>query len=418
MQQPDSALLKAYARERGEREFAELVDRHLGLVYSTALRRVGNDVHAARDVAQSVFSDLAVKAGTIADHRTISGWLHRSTVYAAAKLVRSEQRRRKREQEAHAMMELEQNDPERSATTEITPVLDEALAKLRERDRTVLILRFLEQHDYRSIAATLQVSESGARMRVERALTRLRTEFSRRGISSTAAAIATTLSIHASATPPGGLAAAVTASALSQTLASGTLATLLNMAAATKTQFVTAAAAIALGTTIVGTQVHERTMVITEGKTIASMAPPISTDAEVEALDAERITLQSRVSDLSQALVHFDSVVTHSRIPPDKTLPLRELDVFPKPRKRVAPTYPPELKNSGIPGRVVLEMVVTQDGRVASAEPVDSTHPAFTQAAINAIREWIFEPGQARGESVNTRIRIPIEFAVNQPEWF
>lgn len=82
--------------------------RDLDHVYSTALRLVGGDAHLAEDVAQAVFTDLACKAGSLRKHFTLSGWLHTSTRFAAANVVRTEQRRRQREQTALSMSATDQ----------------------------------------------------------------------------------------------------------------------------------------------------------------------------------------------------------------------------------------------------------------------------------------------------------------------
>src|SRR3954464_4829562 len=100
---PDIELLTRYAREREGAGFGELVRRHLDHVHSTALRLVGGDSHLAEDVAQAVFSDLARKASSLRHFRALSGWPHQSARFAAAKLVRSEQRRRQREQASISM---------------------------------------------------------------------------------------------------------------------------------------------------------------------------------------------------------------------------------------------------------------------------------------------------------------------------
>ncbi len=94
---PDSELLRRYARTRSEEAFAELVRRHVNLVYSAALRQVNGDAHLAQDVAQTVFTDLARKAGSLARRESLTGWLYTSTHFAAAKIVRTENRRRHRE---------------------------------------------------------------------------------------------------------------------------------------------------------------------------------------------------------------------------------------------------------------------------------------------------------------------------------
>src|SRR5450759_839656 len=99
----DRQLLSRYAGTGAEEAFAELVRRHVDLVYSAALRQVNGDAHLAEDVVQLVFADLARKAPALTRHRVLAGWLIVSTRFAAAKLVRGEQRWRAREQEALSM---------------------------------------------------------------------------------------------------------------------------------------------------------------------------------------------------------------------------------------------------------------------------------------------------------------------------
>src|SRR4051812_47613149 len=101
----DAELLRRYAEENFEPAFTELVQRHLGLVYSAALRQVGGDAHHAEDVTQTVFSTLARKAASVARHPVLVGWLYTATHHAAAKVRRAEGRRSVREHEAHLMHE-------------------------------------------------------------------------------------------------------------------------------------------------------------------------------------------------------------------------------------------------------------------------------------------------------------------------
>ena len=166
---PDTELLNRYATQRDEAAFAELVRRHLDHVYSTALRLVGGDTHFAEDVAQMVFTDLARKAKSLRRYAALSGWLHTSARFAAAKVVRSEQRRRQREQTALTM-------PATSVTPasqweQLRPVLDQAIGELSDADRDALLLRYFEKKPFADIGAALGLSENAARMRVDRAPT-------------------------------------------------------------------------------------------------------------------------------------------------------------------------------------------------------------------------------------------------------
>src|SRR4051812_8776298 len=102
----DQHLLERFAEHRSEAAFGELVNRYVNLVYSTALRRT-DDAHLAHDIAQLVFTDLARKAPSLPRDIVLAGWLHRATLYAAAQMMRSNQRRHIREQEAAAMSALE-----------------------------------------------------------------------------------------------------------------------------------------------------------------------------------------------------------------------------------------------------------------------------------------------------------------------
>src|SRR3954470_20993361 len=101
----DCDLLKAYAETKSEEAFAELVRRYIDLVFSAALRQVGGDAHLAQDVVQCVFNDLARKAGSLSSRVVLSGWLYTGARFAAAKLVRCEQRRRVRESHAEIMQQ-------------------------------------------------------------------------------------------------------------------------------------------------------------------------------------------------------------------------------------------------------------------------------------------------------------------------
>ena len=70
----DLQLLMRYARQNAEDAFAELVSRHLNLVFSAALRQVRSP-QLAEEVAQSVFIDLARQAEQLAPGTVLTAWL-------------------------------------------------------------------------------------------------------------------------------------------------------------------------------------------------------------------------------------------------------------------------------------------------------------------------------------------------------
>ncbi len=182
-------LLRQYAETGSEQAFTELVMRNLPLVYSAALRQVGGDEQLAKEVAQTVFTDLARKAASVCRREVLTGWLYTSTRFAAAKAVRADRRRQTRERTAVAMQESGFNPTAESTWEEINPVLDEAMAELNPAEKTAVLLRFFESKELKAVGLALGVSEDAARMRVNRALEKLRDLLARRGVTSAAAAL-------------------------------------------------------------------------------------------------------------------------------------------------------------------------------------------------------------------------------------
>lgn len=210
----DSTLLRRYCAEREEEAFADFVARHLPLVYSAALRRLGGDTHRAQDVAQVVFCHVARDARRLSRHPELTGWLYTATRNAAVDIVRSEQRRRGREQEAHNM---EITAPETDVPADwsrLKPVLDAAMDELPDSDREAVLLRFFQSRPFADIGARLGLSEDAARKRVDRALDKLRTLLQQRRIASTSAALAALLSAETVSAAPAQLTSSVTGTAL------------------------------------------------------------------------------------------------------------------------------------------------------------------------------------------------------------
>jgi RNA polymerase sigma factor (sigma-70 family) len=223
----DMMLLQAYAEEGSEEAFATLVARHLNLVYCTALRRT-RDPQLAEDITQVVFILLARKARSLRRETILSGWLYRTTRFTTADVLKSEFRRRRREQEAQMEAPTE-SDANETIWQSIAPVLDDAIGALSAGDRNAIILRFFENRTFKQVGLVLGLNEDTARLRVSRAVEKLRSRLLRRNVMVPEMMLAGLLTTHAvTAAAPGALASSITAaSVLKGAAASGRILTIL-----------------------------------------------------------------------------------------------------------------------------------------------------------------------------------------------
>jgi len=291
--QTDSQLLRDYAERRAEAAFGELLRRHVDFVYSAASRLV-RDAHLAQDVTQSVFIALARDAGRLAGHPLLTGWLHRTTLNIAAQTIRTEVRRRAREQEAAAMNQLNAKDSD-AAWDEIAPALDSALGELAESDRDLLLLRYFQHRSARDLAGMLGISEEAAQRRVSRAVEKLRELFVRRGVIAGPAGLAAAISGNAVQAAPAGLPAAIS-TAVAGALPAATAITTTQIIAMTTLQ---KAAVILIIAAAIGTAVYEARRAAVLGAETAALR---ARQAQLDDLRRERDSATNRAAMLAAEL--------------------------------------------------------------------------------------------------------------------
>ncbi|MEO7299389.1 MAG: sigma-70 family RNA polymerase sigma factor [Verrucomicrobiota bacterium] len=213
MSDTDLELLQCYTRNNSQDSFATLVNRHLNLVFSAAMRQVRLP-QLAEEVAQSVFADLAQSATKLKPDTILTAWLYEVTRRTAIDVVRRESRRQLREKVAH---ELTTMNATADDWTEIEPFLDEAMHALDATDRAAVLLRYFENKTLREVGETLGTSDDAAQKRVSRAVEKLREFFTKRGVTIGASGLVVVISANAVQAAPVGLAVAISTATLAGT---------------------------------------------------------------------------------------------------------------------------------------------------------------------------------------------------------
>src|ERR1051325_9819636 len=143
----DWQLLREYAEHGSETAFTNLVQRHVDMVYASALRQL-RDPHLAKDAAQAVFILLARKAASLRSSVVLSGWLYRTTVHVASRALRDRIRQQRREEE---VAQMNFNESAEELWGKMVPHLDGAISELNAIDRDAVVLRFLQQRSFHDV---------------------------------------------------------------------------------------------------------------------------------------------------------------------------------------------------------------------------------------------------------------------------
>jgi RNA polymerase sigma factor (sigma-70 family) len=280
----DLDLLGQFARQNSQDAFTALVNRHVNLVYSAALRQVRSP-QLAEEIAQSVFADLARDAGKLKSNTVLTAWLYAVTRRTAIDVIRKESRRQLREQIA-----VEMNDMNATANdwTQIEPLLDDAMAALDETDRAAILLRYFENKSLREVGESLKISDDAAQKRVSRAVEKLREFFSKRNVTIGASGLAVLISANGVQAAPIGLATTISAAAVltGTAISTSTAVALTKTIAMTTIQkvFITAALVATVGAGIF--EAHQVTQLREQNQILQQQQTPLA--EQIRQLQRER----------------------------------------------------------------------------------------------------------------------------------
>ena len=91
---------------------------------------------------------------------------------------------------------------------------------------------------------------------------------------------------------------------------------------------------------------------------------------------------------------------------------MADIDQKPRPIFQVSPSYPSELRAKKTQGEVWLLLVVDARGHVSNVHVEKSSHTAFTKPAVEAVKQWKFDPAMRGGKKVSCRMRLPLKFTI------
>lgn len=198
----DLRLLKRWQSRQDAEAFNALVNRHAGLVFSSSLRVLRN-TKQAEDIAQACFIRLAHRRVTI--RSSVAAWLHQLATHRSLDLIKQEAKRRERERRY-----VEIIDPTADGAWEaLQPYIDDAISKLSDKHREVIIAHFLEGRSHTSIAQELGVGRSTVSDRIKQGVEQLRILLKKAGIQIAGPAMLTVLGFCESKAVPSSVVSAL-----------------------------------------------------------------------------------------------------------------------------------------------------------------------------------------------------------------
>ena len=335
----DWELLRQFVEHNSQKAFAELTETYLGLVHATAWRELA-DQAMAEDVTQAVFLILARKASTFRPNIVLAAWLFDTCKFTAKNARRDEQRRQIREQKIAMKMQygIEANHPAHNEVTNFT--INEALSALPTADRQAVLLRFVCGYSLQETGEAFGISENTARMRVSRALDKLRRTLTKAGIGISVIAISELLQSQPAQAASTGLTARITELVFSQspgtlagvsahTIAQGALKSMSIMKLTTATA-VTCVLILATGGAFAIRHPWHQTIRTVSAPSVQSIAIPKSNDwrpADPNAAQAFDILRQNEIETHATQSLIADCSFTSSREKPVREVSRQSVSV-------------------------------------------------------------------------------------------
>jgi RNA polymerase sigma factor (sigma-70 family) len=226
----DRELLQQFVGTGSQDAFARVVAMHVDMVHTAAarmVRRGGRDAHLAEDVTQAVFILLAKRAPQLKPNVILAGWLYEATRLSASVALRAQRRRQRHEAaaavEAQRMRGQSDQTSSDAASTwqQMEPLIDDAMGKLSTADRDAIALRFFRNKSMAEAGQALGITEDAAKMRVSRAVGRLRKLLARAGVTAPLPAVMSAIVAAGPHAAPVGLGQSAATAALAATAAVG-----------------------------------------------------------------------------------------------------------------------------------------------------------------------------------------------------